>query len=228
VADYRAKVEGGGEEEATMPGGMFGPNSLPTAPEGEEPSPYGDTAILRTDIDLARERPMDSAAFKKQFLSESLAAGGEEKEENPYRRRYLAWVRGEERADGRAARAVTRLDPAKVELPGGAEGGAQRSKEGGQPGGRAAVTPSSAVSNYLEQFERQTLVPRVVQEPGAGAGRADVYEQDPHSQLPFPALGPDTVAIPAQLQDRGYNLFRLGDAFYDQQGQLLYRVPATG
>ena len=35
-------------------------------------SPYRDTALVRTDIDLAREQPMDAARFKKTFLTEKV------------------------------------------------------------------------------------------------------------------------------------------------------------
>ena len=94
---------------------MFGENSLPGSPEKGEVSPYSDTALLATDIDLAKEEPMDVNTFKKMYLSDK-EQKQVEPDENPWRAKYLSWVRAEARKEARATTRVEKLQTENVEV----------------------------------------------------------------------------------------------------------------
>lgn len=211
-----------GEQGEVVAHSMFGPNSVPAGPVEGGRSVYGDTAILATTIDLGKEESMGAEQFKEQFLTGKEQRRGEE-EEDPHRRKYLAWVRGEARKEGRAAKVVEKVEVGEVEV---AE--ARPSKwrvEGGRQG-------SDSVRDYLKQFEEktaaQTLVPQV-----QGEGRSEEVQGERRRVWKEEGLdGPRVVrvegggvAIPPDLLEQGFALFQLGRSFYDRQGQLLYSIP---
>ena len=222
VRNYRETLEDKQEEEALATGGgsMFGENTVPSGEE-HEVSPYGGTSILRTDVDLAREKPMDSTQFKEEFLSEKDQKGQEEeKEENPWRRKYLAWVRGEEWKDRRAAKSVAKLDVSEV-----AEKAENEERERRPSKWRKA---SEQVETYLEGKEREKGLKLKVQPADHGPQaeeRPDVFVHSPASRLQFPVVGPDVVEVPEELQGKGYSMYRVRDCYYDREGELVYRVP---
>merc|ERR1712142_901465 len=47
---------------------LFGDNSIPGTPLENEVSPYTDTALLASNIDLSREKQMDIVRFRKKYL----------------------------------------------------------------------------------------------------------------------------------------------------------------
>jgi len=220
VADYNRKIEENKQESDPSIGCMFAPNSVPGSPEQGEVSPYSDTALLATDIDLAKEQPMDVATFKKTYLSDT-DKKEEELDENPWRARYLAWVRAESRKEARATARVEKLQAEDVEV-------AQRKVTKWK---RTDENTMSKVEDYLKQFERklvpQTIKPEVdarYQEQQQPVRHKGMFE-DSALQPRLKKIQSEQVEIPAELKAEGWSLFKVGSEVYDRQGNLLYRTP---
>merc|ERR1711974_63265 len=224
-ADYNRKIDES-KQQSNDPsiGCMFGPNSLPGSPEQGEVSPYGDTALLATDIDLAKEQPMDVATFKKKYLQDT-GQKDVEVDENPWRAQYLAWVRAEARKEARATARVEKLQAEDVEV-------AHKKVTKWR---RADEKTRGEVENYLKQFERK-FVPQSIK-PDVGNGRYQEQQQPVRLNDMFEdsALRPrlqkiqsEQVEIPAELKAEGWSLFKMGNEVYDRQGNLLSRIPTVG
>ena len=226
MADYNRKIDEKEQEQSDpgISGSIFGPNSLPGSPEQGEVSPYGDTALLATDIDLAKEQPMDVATFKKKYLQET-DEKDVELDENPWRAQYLSWVRGEARKEARATARVEKLNAEDVEV-------AEKKVTKWRP--RTDDKTRSEVEEYLKQFERkivpQTFTPdignryREQQQPVCHNG---MFE-DSALQPRLKKIHSEQVEIPAELKAEGWSLFKMGSEVYDKQGNLLYRIPTVG
>ena len=225
VADYNRKIDKNKQESSDPSiGCMFGPNSLPGSPEHGEVSPYGDTALLATDIDLASEQPMDVATFKKKYLQDT-DQKDVEVDENPWRAQYLAWVRAEVRKEARATARVEKLQAEDVEVAHKKVTKWRRTDE----------KTRSEVEDYLKQFERK-FVPQTI-DPEVGKSRYQEQQQPvrQHDMFEDSALQPrlkkiqsEQVVIPAELKAEGWSLFKMGSEVYDREGNLLYRIPIVG
>ena len=200
---------------------MFGENSLPGSPEKGEVSPYSDTALLATDIDLAKEEPMDVNTFKKMYLSDK-EQKQVEPDENPWRAKYLSWVRAEARKEARATTRVEKLQTENVEV-------AQKKINKWR---YTDEKTRGQVEDYLKQFERklapQTIKPEVEarhQEQPQPIRQKNMFE-DSALQPRLKKIQSEQIEIPFELRAEGWSLFKVGREVYDRQGNLLYSTPA--
>merc|ERR1712179_536259 len=74
---------------------LFGDNTIPGTPLENEVSVYTDTALLASNIDLSREKRMDIVNFRNKYLRKGLTKE-ETDNPNPFREKYLEWVKKEE------------------------------------------------------------------------------------------------------------------------------------
>ena len=222
IADYNRKIEADQQKSDTSSiGCMFGENSLPGSPEKGEVSPYSDTALLATDIDLAKEEPMDVNTFKKMYLSDK-EQKQVEPDENPWRAKYLSWVRAEARKEARATTRVEKLQTENVEV-------AQKKINKWR---YTDEKTRGQVEDYLKQFERklapQTIKPEVEarhQEQHPPIRQKNMFE-DSALQPRLKKIQSEQIEIPFELRAEGWSLFKVGREVYDRQGNLLYSTPA--
>jgi len=177
---------------------LFGDNSIPGTPVMNEVSPYSETALLATNIDLSKEKRMDVEKFRKQYLKRD----GEKKSKkeniedpNPFREKYLEWVKKEEDKSKYASKSVQKIEASEV---------SNIEKE---------------ASFLYENVEEEIDVK--VSETG------QTYVFDPESGYKQPYINPDNpdfIEIPKQLKNK-YKLFQVGDSYYDNEGDFLFRVP---
>ena len=224
MADYNRKInEKEQQSDPSIGGCIFGPNSLPGSPEQGEVSPYGDTALLATDIDLAKEQPMDVATFKKKYLQDT-DQKDVELDENPWRAQYLSWVRAEARKEARATARVEKLRIDDVEV----------APKKVTKWRRTDSKTRSEVEDYLKPFERK-FVPQTIK-PDMGNRYQEQQEpvrqngmfEDSAMQPRLKKVHSEQVEIPAELKAEGWALFKMGNEVYDGQGNLLYRIPTVG
>lgn len=221
VVDYNRKTGADKPDGKSSVDGLFGPNSLPGSPQHGEVSPYGDTALLATDIDLAKEKPMDVATFKNFYLSDN-EERDRQVDENPWRSQYLSWVRGEARKEARATTRVEKVQVDDVELA---------AKKITKWRRRTDDETQGKVDEYLKQHERKFL-PQTI-EPELDAKYQE--QQEPlrqHNMFEDFALRPrlkklpsEQVEIPADLKTEGWSLFKKGNEVYDKNGDFVYRIP---
>eukprot|EP00090_Calanus_glacialis_P010440 TRINITY_DN18824_c0_g1_i1.p1 TRINITY_DN18824_c0_g1~~TRINITY_DN18824_c0_g1_i1.p1 ORF type:complete len:479 (-),score=140.43 TRINITY_DN18824_c0_g1_i1:36-1439(-) len=174
---------------------LFGENTIPGTPLENEVSPYSETALLVSSIDLSREKLMDIEKFRNLYLKDSKKKKKVE-DPNRFREKYLEWVKNEGEKSKFATKAVNKIDA--VEL----------SKIG--------------KDNQLlyEAAEREEIDVQLSE-----TGQTFVYDPEAGYKQPYISPeNPDTIEIPEGMKNK-YNFYQLGDSFYDRDGQFLYRVP---
>jgi len=178
---------------------IFGENSIPGTPLPNEVSPYTDTALLLTKLDLKSEQPMTMDHFRKTFLkNKSKENPSSDEDPNPLRVKYLNWIHKEEKKSKYAAKSVTKLNTSEV----------LKSIE-------EKTVPPVFNNEELETGEMR------LSETG------EVYYFDPESGYKIPNMmpgNPNNISIPEELRFK-FKVFQHEDSFYDRDGNFLYRVP---
>jgi len=178
---------------------LFADNTVPGTPMLNEVSPYGESALLATNINLRQEPRMDVEKFRKKYLTNEKTSK-EEKEENPnpLREKYLSWVRAEHRKYKTAARTVPKIEQSDIE-------DLEREDKINRP-------------EEEEGFEINTTE----------SGETFVFDSARGAQhLNVKPSSPDFIEIEPQLKSK-FKFFQLGDTIYDRDGYFLYRVPGLG
>jgi len=174
---------------------LFGENTIPGTPLENEVSPYSETALLASSIDLSREKQMDIEKFRNLYLKDS-TKGKNVEDPNRFREKYLEWVKNEGEKSKFATKTVNKID--SVEL----------SKIG--------------KDNQLlyEAAEREEIDVQLSE-----TGQTFIFDPEAGYKQPYTSPeNPDTIEIPEEINNK-YNFYQLGDSFYDRDGHFLYRVP---
>ena len=168
-------------------------------------SPFAETALLTTNIDLRKEPRMDLEKFREKYFNDerkSTKKVDEEENLNPLREKYLSWARAEQKKSKLAAKTVKKIEPkvlAEIESE-----GSGRFLPLQQP---TALDFQVKVTETGETF---------IFDPDQGYHRLDVNNKTP-----------DFIEIDPKLKMK-YKFFQLCDSVYDRDGYLLYRVPGLG
>jgi len=179
---------------------LFAENSLPGTPVENEISPYSGTAILATNIDLKREKPMMLDAFRNKYLD------GKEEEKrlleddpNPMRQKYLNWVRKQERKNKLASKSVKKISSKEI-------------AEFKVPENELSINKYPVLSEDDERFTEANSM--YVFDPKSG-----------YQNLQTKTDEPDFIKIPSEVKYK-YKTFRVGETVYDREGYFLYRLPS--
>ena len=166
-------------------------------------SPYAETALITTNIDLSKEPRMDMERFRKKYLNEerkSTRKVDQEENPNPLREKYLAWARAEERKSKLAAKIVKKIEPAVIK---------DIESEGSGP--HQPAQPETAF-----EVKRSESGETFIFDPDQGYHRLDVNNRTP-----------DFIEIDPKLKTK-FKFFQIDDSVYDRDGYLLYRIPGLG
>ena len=158
-------------------------------------SPYGESALLATSINLRLEPRMDVEKFRRKYLNFEKETKREEEKDNPnpLREKYLSWVRSEHNKSKKAAKTVPKIQQSDI---------AELERDNFRPADEAGVKTITAESGETFIFD-----------PERGYQHVNVK----HSS-------PDLIDIDPQLKNK-YKFFQLGDTVYDRDGYFLYRIP---
>ena len=80
-------------------------------------SPFSETALLTTNINLRKEPRMDLEKFREKYLTEERKSPKKvEEEENPspLREKYLSWARAEQNKSKLAAKTVKKIETTDI------------------------------------------------------------------------------------------------------------------
>jgi len=136
IDDYEKKIEetnpsqedGRGQLEQIDMGEMqslFGENTIPGTPYTNESSPYGETSLMATTINLGREKSMDIERFREKYLRKAQKVLSDAKtrtmrpfdmdsqENSDIGKTYFKWVQNEEVRAARVSKSISRLTPTK-------------------------------------------------------------------------------------------------------------------
>lgn len=183
---------------------LFGDNSVPGTPMRNEVSSWGETALLATDIDLAKERKMDIEQFRKKY-QKPRTEEVEEGDDNPYRKKYLKWLDKEREKSFEQTRVVPRLSESDVSEVRDSHWIEKRVKEVENP--LVSGVLNRGVSEHSQEEE------------------VFVFDENSGYKKPFVTQDyPDTIEIPKELKRR-HKMYRVNDCYYDQGGEFVYKVP---
>lgn len=175
------------------------------------PSPYGETSLIKTGIDLRKERSMTMEEFKKRFLDPKLtkkkkkflkpeASSGEAQV-------YLDWLRDEKSKDDLAkSRPVRVLSQQDVDDE-------VDSADHDDDDERFIRLPKK----YLQQPATTTATPE------AESGRVREL------QKPVFAKNPSEFKLKVDIPESERNpgaIYKMNNCFYDSNGDFLYKVPS--
>ena len=166
-------------------------------------SPFSETALLTTNINLRKEPRMDLEKFRKKYLTEERKSPKKvEEEENPspLREKYLSWARAEQNKSKLAAKTVKKIETTDI---------ADIESEGS---GQFLPEQKQAVFQVKTSESGETFI----FDPEKGYHRLDVNNRTP-----------DFIEIDPNLKMK-FKYFQLCDSVYDRDGYLLYRVPGLG
>jgi len=179
---------------------LFAENSIPGTPYENEISPYTGTALLATNIDLRREKPMMMDTFRNKFLNSK----EEEKrlledDPNPMRKKYLDWVRKQQQSNKLASKSVKKISSKEI-------------AEFKIPESESPIRKYSVSSVGDEKLSVANSI--YVFNPKSG-----------YQNLQTKSADPDFIEIPPDVKYK-YITFRMGDTVYDREGYFLYRLPS--
>ena len=167
------------------------------------PSPFGESALLTTNIDLKKEPRMDFEKFRRKYLNEDRRSAKKVEEEenlNPLRKKYLSWARAEQKKAKLAAKTVKKIEPAVI---------AEIESEG---------------SEQFLPAQQQTDCEVKISE----SGETFIFDPDQgYHRLDVKNRTPDFIEIDPKLKMK-FKYFQLCDSVYDRDGYLLYRIPGLG
>jgi len=191
------------KETATQPQGrevlemqsLFGDNTIPGTPLENEVSVYTDTALLASNIDLSREKRMDIVNFRKKYLRKDLTKE-ETDNPNPFREKYLEWVKKEEEKRKYTSEKVQKIEAAEL----------------------SKISKDTQL--LYEAAERDEMDVKISE-----TGQTYVFDPESGYKQPYiTPNNPDTIVIPEEMKNK-YKFFQLGDSIYDLHGDFLYRIP---
>ena len=196
------------QEVIDMPS-IFSDNSIPGTPYENEVSPYTDTALLATNIDLKMEKRMGMEEFKEKHLNVDEEAEIKKKKKqsdvdpNPLREKYMEWVKKEEKRSRLAAKRVPKIASQEV---------------------KDIVQENNKIKPiFNDHREENKIEPKYSPEGGTY-----VFDNDRgYQNLQVTPNSPESIRIPEDVKHK-YFFFRMGDTVYDREGQFLYRIPGLG
>merc|ERR1719318_39205 len=202
IVNYNKKLARDKQEETDLQtqevfqvNSLFGDNTIPGTPMENEVSVYTDTAILATNIDLSREKHMDIVKFRNKYLKKGVKQE-ELDDPNPFREKYLDWVKKEEEKSKFAAKTVEKIDAAELSMI---------SKD-------SQLLYEAAESDQIDVKVSET-------------GQTFVFDPEAGYKQPYVRPdNPDSIDIPEDIKNK-YKFYQLGDSFYDVNGEFLYRIP---
>ena len=170
-------------------------------------SPFAETALLTTNIDLRKEPRMDLEKFREKYFHEERKSTKKvEEDENlsPLREKYLSWARAEQKKSKLAAKTVKKIEPSVI---------ADIESEGS-----GQFLPTQQQQQTVQDFQVKVTETgeTFIFDPDQGYHRLDVNNRTP-----------DFIEIDPKLKMK-FKFFQLCDAVYDRDGYLLYRVPGLG
>ena len=214
IIDYNKKISKDKEktdvlsqEVIDMPS-IFSDNSIPGTPYENEVSPYKDTALLATNINLKIEKRMGVEEFKEKHLNVDEEAEFKKKKQldvdpNPLREKYMEWVKKEAKRSRLAAKRVPKISPQEV---------------------KDIVQHNNTIEPIFNDLgEKPKIEPKYSSSGGTYVFDADRGYQD----LQVTPSSPESITIPEDVKNK-YFFFRMGDTVYDREGQFLYRIPGLG
>jgi len=230
ISDYEDKISKASDESrltSTSDGvsqvdlgemqSLFGDNTLPGTPWTDESSPYGETSLIATSIDLGREASMDIERFREQYLSSAQAAlppvntrtlrpfSDSASQENPTKTAYLAWIQAQ---DSKSRQVTKNIRQVNVDEVISAEG-------------LKMLTEDKAGGENDDEMEV-----RVGRSEETGQQEVYVFNPNTGKQTLSVSDSPDFIEIPKDVKHK-YKFFQFGDSLYDNEGEFLYRVPGS-
>ena len=174
---------------------LFGENTIPGTPLENEVCVYTDTALLASSIDLSREKHMDIVKFRNKYLKKGLTKE-EIDDPNPFREKYLEWVKKEEEKRKYATEKVEKIDASEL----------------------SKISKDTQL--LYEAAERDEVDVKISE-----TGETYVFDPKSGYKQPYVTPdNPDTIVIPKEMKNK-YKFFQLGDSMYDLHGSFLYRIP---
>jgi len=175
---------------------LFGDNTIPGTPLEDEVSVYTGTALLASNIDLSREKQMSIQKFRKMYLKKDSKNTEHIDNPNPFREKYLEWVKKEEEKSRFASKTVNKIDPSEL----------------------SKISKDSKL--LYEAAEREEIDVRMSE-----TGETFIFDPEAGYKQPYVSPeNPEFIKIPEEMRNK-YNFYQLGDSFYDRDGQFLYRIP---
>jgi len=211
IVNYKKKLEAAtnppGDRIAEAPDliemdRLFGDNSIPGTPIRNEVSSWGETALLASDLDLARERSMDIDQFRRKYQKPRHEPEKIEENDNPYRKKYLKWLDQERSKSLEQTTIIPKISDGDVD----------------------ETRDVSLFDKEVNGIEDSIVLQRGISEY---TGEEEVFVFDENSGYKKPFLtphNPDTIEIPKQLRKK-HRMYRVDDCYYDQSGEFVYRVP---
>lgn len=181
---------------------LFGDNSIPGSPIRNEVSAWGETALLASDIDLARERYMDIEQFRRKYQKPREEPREIEESDNPYRKKYLKWLDDERSRSLEQTTVIPKISDGEV----------------------IETRDTPWFDKKVDNTEDAIAVQRGISQH---TGEEEVFVFDENSGYKKPLLtpdNPDTIEIPKGLRKK-HCMYRVDDCYYDQSGEFVYRVP---
>ena len=207
ISKDKAKTDLLSQEVIDMPS-IFSDNSIPGTPTENEVSPYKDTALLATSIDLKIEKRMGVEEFKEKHLkvdeeAEFLKKKQLDVDPSPMRKKYMEWVKREEKRSRLAAKRVPKIASQEV-------------KEILQE------------TNTIEPIFNDHIEKDKVELKYSTEGGTYIFDADRgYQNLQVTSSSPESITIPEDVKYK-YSFFRMGDTVYDREGEFIYRIPGLG
>ena len=207
ISKDKAKTDLLSQEVIDMPS-IFSDNSIPGTPTENEVSPYKDTALLATSIDLKIEKRMGVEEFKEKHLkvdeeAEFLKKKQLDVDPSPMRKKYMEWVKREEKRSRLAAKRVPKIASQEV-------------KEILQE------------TNTIEPIFNDHIEKDKVELKSSTEGGTYIFDADRgYQNLQVTSSSPESITIPEDVKYK-YSFFRMGDTVYDREGEFIYRIPGLG
>ena len=187
---------------------IFSENSIPGTPHVNEVSPYKDTALLATNIDLKMEKRMGIEEFKEKHLIVDEEAEFKKKKQldddpSPLRKKYMEWVKKEEKRSRLAAKRVPKIATQEV---------------------KEIIQENETMKPIFNDHIQKNKI-ELKHSPEGGTYVFDAGRG--YQNLQVTSSSPETIDIPDDVKYK-YNFFRMGDTVYDREGQFIYRIPGLG
>jgi len=223
--DRGQRLQGQGEQiDLGEMANLFGPNTVPDTPMTGESSPYGDTALLRTSINLRSEPGMDIEMFRENYLSPSTQSTKETATLLPFKdegnssakEAFAQWLHMQNIKTAAASKVVRQVDVNEVL----AEHQVSIDSVTDQPELRKY---KEADGNYVREGSDQ-LEARLDRSSFTNREEVYVFSESRGASKVLVEGSPDQIDIPEQLKNR-HDFFQYGDSVYDSEGEFLYRVP---
>jgi len=226
--DRGQRLQGQGEQiDLGEMANLFGPNTVPDTPMIGESSPYGDTALLRTSINLRSEPGMDIEMFRENYLSPTTQSTKETATLLPFKdedsgnssakEAFDQWLHMQNIKTAAVSKFVKQVDVKEVLAE-----HHQTSIDSvtDQPERRKY---KEADNNHIREGSEQL---EIRQDRSSITNRDEVYvfSESRGASKVLVEGSPDQIDIPEQLKNR-HDFFQYGDSVYDSEGEFLYRVP---